>query len=137
MFGMHKKTGSSIVQYAVTAVIVATVLFAMTTYIKRGVQARIKDMADGFIGDGKEMQAADTGVFSTSSSNTSSGYNGTVLSRDLLGGGSNVSLNDRTSMNASSKTVDFRSVLDKEPSASPDVVSTYETKQYEQGGGQQ
>lgn len=42
----HKRLGQSIQEYAVLIAIIVTALIAMQVYVKRGIQGRIRDLAD-------------------------------------------------------------------------------------------
>jgi Flp pilus assembly pilin Flp len=43
---LYRKIGQSVVEYAVLLAIVATALIAMQVYLKRGLQGRIRDLAN-------------------------------------------------------------------------------------------
>lgn len=55
------RKGQSITDYAIVLGVVTVVLMSMSTYMKRGIQARIKDSADEF-SDGVQYKGFDDGV---------------------------------------------------------------------------
>ena len=99
---MNKSAGSFI-EYTIILGLVSMVLIAMNTYIKRGVQARLKDMTDYFISNEQLVEANPTAV-TTSSTNRLT--NSTANDQTFIGGGTKVQVLERASINAISKVED-------------------------------
>ena len=97
------KRGSSFMEYLVILGIISAVLWGMNVYVKRGVQAKMKDLTDSFIGKEQEADSSPTAVTTSSSS---SAYDSTVDTRGSIGGGWRVSSSDKVDFEASSKIVD-------------------------------
>ena len=102
------KRANSVVEYAIILGVVILALSTMNIYIKRGVQGKVKDLSDGFIGAGSPMQAETPNVMALSTSSTNSVANSTVTTRDLLGGSREVNVSEHSSMNAISRTEDIK-----------------------------
>ena len=63
------RTATILTDYLILLGVVALALVAMQTYLKRGVQGRVKEMTDYFIG-GKQVSIVDPTVHSISESNS-------------------------------------------------------------------
>ena len=106
------KRAASVLEYSIIFGIIAIVLFAMSTYIKRSFQGQVKDMADNFIGGGNQMQAADYYVNAIVSSNSTSNSSSNMTATDMLGGARAISLNEVAQSSSSSNVVDTRRIID-------------------------
>lgn len=107
------KRGSSFMEYLIIIGVVSLLLTGMNVYIKRGMQAKIKDMADYFI---TSKQAADTNTSSTKTeSQSTSTYSSDLDTRLLPGGGSRADLSDSVSIKATSKTTDSDVTYNDDP----------------------
>lgn len=111
------KRASAFMEYAIVLGVVAAAFFTMNIYIKRGLQARVKDMADYFINEGQEVQVVqiDPNVTTTSDSNVIS--NSTFTNEMFLEGERKLALLDNTTVTASSTIKDLG-----RPSYQPDTV---------------
>lgn len=83
---LNQKRGQSTLEYAVLAVVVIGALLTVQTYIKRGVQGRLKSAADD-IGD--QYSADNTNELKTTvrSSNTEEKFAGGVSTSNIMGNG--------------------------------------------------
>jgi len=97
------RRGSSFMEYMVILGIVSAVLWGMNIYVKRGVQGRVKDLADSFIG---KEQVVDISPTAETTSSAKSAYESTADTQVSLGGGWRVSSSDRTDYEAESKITD-------------------------------
>ena len=79
-----KETASALLDYAVILGIVSLVFMSMNIYIKRGIQAKVKDMTDNFIGKEQSVEINPTAV--TNSLNDS--FYGAIVGEETLTGGS-------------------------------------------------
>lgn len=70
--------GQSTTEYAVLLAIVATALIAMQVYVKRGIQGRIRDMADQISGTHYERQGTSSSYTTTQSGTLLQQYEGGV-----------------------------------------------------------
>lgn len=64
----HRSRGQSLINYALIFAIVTAALVGMTTYIKRGVQGKVRDMTDFFISDEQLVELDPTSSLTESSS---------------------------------------------------------------------
>jgi len=82
---LNQKRGQSTLEYAVLVVIIIGALLTVQTYIKRGVQGRLKTAADD-IGD--QYSVGNTNAIKTTirSSNTEETFNAGVTTSNILGG---------------------------------------------------
>lgn len=78
--------------------LVATAFIAMQTYMKRGVQGRLRDLANQV--SSKQYEPTDT------TSKTDIGRNGTSTEKEHLGTYTNDVINDTTIVNSHSTTVE-------------------------------
>jgi Flp pilus assembly pilin Flp len=101
-----KNKASAFMEYAIILAVVGAVLITMNIYMKRGVQGRIKDMADNFINAGESAQVVeiDPEVKTTSESNVVS--DSTLTDETAIGGGKRTVVVDTTSIEASSVAKD-------------------------------
>jgi Flp pilus assembly pilin Flp len=60
--GKMKKRGSTLMEYAMILGVVSVVFIGMNTYIKRGLQGRLKEMTDFFIGREQVTKINPTGL---------------------------------------------------------------------------
>lgn len=97
------RRGSSFMEYMIILGIISAVLWGMNVYVKRGVQGKIKDLADSFIGKEQEVDISPTAV---TTSNSNSIYDSTVNTQGFLGGGWRVSNTEDVNYNAENKIVD-------------------------------
>lgn len=110
------KRASVFMEYAILLGLAAAAFLTMNMYIKRGLQARVKDMADYFISQGQQAQVVqiDPNVSSVSDSNVVS--NSTLTNEMSLGGERKLAFLDNTAITASSITEDLG-----KPSYQPDT----------------
>ncbi len=97
------KRGSSFMEYVIVIGIVSLLLTGMNIYIKRGIQAKLKDMTDYFI---TNKQEAEINPSTITESQSNAGYSSNLDTQLLLGGGSRVTLSDSASISAASRTID-------------------------------
>jgi hypothetical protein len=90
-------------EYMIILGIISTVLWGMNIYVKRGVQGKVKDLTDSFIGKEQETDISPTAV---TTSSAKSDYDSTVDTRGSLGGGWRVSSSEEVGYKAESKIVD-------------------------------
>lgn len=98
----------TLVEYAIILSIVSLALMTMNIYIKRGLQGKVKDLADAFISSGKPDQVGnlDPNVTTTSKSNVAS--ESTTREETLEGGGKRLIYTDTkpTTINYEAMTID-------------------------------
>jgi len=97
------RRGSSFMEYMVILGIVSAVLWGMNVYVKRGVQGKVKDLTDSFIG---KEQVVDISPTAETTSSAKSAYDSTVDTRASLGGGWRVSNSEKVDYEAESKITD-------------------------------
>jgi hypothetical protein len=103
----RKLTASLITEYAVILSIAFMAIIAMNTYMKRGLQGRIKEMSDNFI---SPQQVADINTGESSSNTTN--VMGTISSREgFLGGSTKTNVDDKREITSQSRVVDERAPL--------------------------
>jgi len=107
---MLNRSGNTVVEYAIILGIVILAFSTMNIYIKRGVQGRVKDMADGYIGSGEPMQASNTNVKAISTSATNSVADSSYTVQDLSGGARELVLSEQSSVSAVSRTEDMKKI---------------------------
>ncbi|MFA4853985.1 MAG: hypothetical protein WC616_01360 [Candidatus Omnitrophota bacterium] len=90
-------------EYMVILGIISAVLWGMNIYVKRGVQGKVKDLTDSFIGKEQETDISPTAV---TTSSAKSDYDSTVDTQGSLGGGWRVSSSEKMDYEAESKIVD-------------------------------
>jgi hypothetical protein len=93
----------TLVDYVIVLGVAYLVFVGMNTYIKRGIQARIKDCADYFISQNQE-EDANANVYTDSVSKTNA--SASVDSRMFTGGGTRVSFTQDTKMYQVSRTIE-------------------------------
>jgi len=96
-------TGSSFMEYVIVIGIVSLLLTGMNIYIKRGMQAKVKDMTDYFI---TNKQEAEINPSTITESKSSSGYSSTLDTQLFVGGGSRVKVSESAGIEAESRTID-------------------------------
>ncbi len=100
---IKNKIGNSILEYAIIIGIVSLALTTMNIYIKRGIQGKLKDMTDNFIGREQIGEINPTAI--TNSSST--GLSNAALNNELfIAGGSRLVLDETTDTTATSRVVD-------------------------------
>lgn len=97
-----KNYGNSFMEYALVLGIISLVLTGMNIYIKRGMQAKVKDMTDYFFKS--QEQAVDTSPNVTIVSQSNTITNASVDTQDFTGGGRLTTLANTTTMEATSST---------------------------------
>jgi len=107
---MNKKA-NALIEYALIILIVIAAFFTMNIYMKRGIQGRVKDMADHFIGGGTAMQANTPVVRATTESESTNTAASTLTTQDLAGGGKGIGVTETTAISASSRTEDMRKIV--------------------------
>jgi Flp pilus assembly pilin Flp len=112
------KKADAIIEYAVIIGLVSLAFFAMNTYVKRGLQGRVKDMADSFIGG---SQAGTSYSRATSTSQSTRVMDSTLTAKGLVGGSKSIELSETANIAATSRTEDIRKTV--VPDASSGTVS--------------
>ncbi len=97
------RIASSFMEYIIILGIISTVLWGMNIYMKRGIQGKVKDLTDSFIGKEQEADISPTAV---TTSSAKSDYDSTVNTQGSLGGGWSVSSSEKVGYKAESKIVD-------------------------------
>jgi hypothetical protein len=88
-------------EYAVVLSLVATVFMNMNTYIKRGIQGRLKDMSDNFI-SAQQVSEINTGEFSSESATVD---RAAMRKKVARGGAAGVALREERQINAYSSSI--------------------------------
>ncbi|OGX45738.1 MAG: hypothetical protein A3G38_02030 [Omnitrophica WOR_2 bacterium RIFCSPLOWO2_12_FULL_51_8] len=104
------KSGVSFMEYAVILGVASTVLLGMSTYIKRGIQGRVKEMTDNFI---SREQVIDINPELTVkvSSHTDSTSQSNIENEGFIGGGTKIALLDSRDIVSESQVLERRSTL--------------------------
>ncbi len=131
---MNKKA-NALIEYALIIGVAVAALFAMNIYMKRGLQGRVKDMADYFIGGGTQMQANTPVVRATTESTSTNTAGSTLTTQDLTDGGKGIGLTETTSVTASSRTEDIKKIVvpDSEVATTGVSVPSATTETYTPG----
>lgn len=98
------RKANAFLEYALVIGAVSLALITMNVYMKRGLQGRVADMSDYFIG---REHAANSEPTANITSNTNNTYLGTTTYDALRGGGTNLALLDTTQTQANSLVVDL------------------------------
>jgi len=98
--------GSAFFEYATIFSLVAAVLFTMNAYVKRGIQARTKDLSDEFFSAGKEEQVEELDPESQTHTTVPTDAESSLHSEAFTGGGTKYSLSgeDDVSIDSVTKT---------------------------------
>ncbi|MCU0666745.1 MAG: hypothetical protein MUF05_06600 [Candidatus Omnitrophica bacterium] len=107
---IRQNKGLSFVEYAIILSVVAAAFIGMNTYIKRGLQGKVKDMTDAFISPVQEGEPS-PGVYAQSKSSTTSDMVSTT--RLLRGGGTSSNLQGTTIITGSSRSEEYAGGEDK------------------------
>jgi len=99
-----KGRAQSISEYAIVLMLVAVAISGMTIYMKRGVQAGIKDVAD-LIGDQKDYEDFDPLKGAKSNSDIHQYTNSSTRTEKALGGGATTYTDSSSSSNGTSTYV--------------------------------
>lgn len=97
------RIASSFMEYIIILGIVSAVLWGMNIYVKRGIQGKLKDLTDSFIGKSQETDISPTAITTSSAKSV---YESTADTQGFLSGGTRVSSLDKTDYEAESKIVD-------------------------------
>jgi len=97
------KAANIFTEYVVVFGIVSLAIVAMNIYIKRGIQGRIKEMSDYFIGEEQTEQINPT---ANTDSYTNYQLNGATNLEAFTGGGRGIIVSDNQIINANTMTVD-------------------------------
>ncbi|MBF0511594.1 MAG: hypothetical protein HQL13_04605 [Candidatus Omnitrophica bacterium] len=81
---LNKKRGQSTLEYAILIVVIIGALLAIQTYIKRGIQGRLKSSADD-IGDQYSEGNTNSVKITKKVSNTQETFNAGVSSTNIIG----------------------------------------------------
>lgn len=100
-FGL-KNYGNSFMEYALILGIISLVLTGMNIYIKRGMQAKVKDMTNYFFKS--QEQSVDTSPNVTAVSQSKTITNASVDTQDFTGGGRLTTTANTATMEATSST---------------------------------
>ncbi|MFA5145737.1 MAG: hypothetical protein WC723_07080 [Candidatus Omnitrophota bacterium] len=98
------RAAASFMEYMVVFSIISAVLWGMNVYVKRGIQGKVKDLTDTFMGKEQETDISPTAAIT---SNAESIYNSTIDTDLFLGGGSRVSSSDQIDYEATSSVADW------------------------------
>lgn len=99
-----KIRGSSFSEYAIILGVVSAVFMGMNTYIKRGLQGRLKEMTDFFIGREQVVEISPTAKTSVNTDSKSSVNEDRQLN---FGGGSGIHLRSTTHIAVTTHVEDF------------------------------
>ncbi len=97
------RIGNIYIEYVVILGIVSLALIAMNVYMKRGMQGRLADMSDHFIG---QEHAADSNPTANVTSKTTSVSNSSVNSDEFMDGSTRLVLAENRNIRARSRVVD-------------------------------
>lgn len=82
-----ERAASSFMEYVLILGVVSAVLIGMNTYIKRGIQGRLKEMTDYFIVGDLEPEEKQLAVLNPTVSQTDTISNATINNAGFIGGG--------------------------------------------------
>lgn len=100
-----KKRASSFMEYAIVLGVISAVLVGMNTYVKRGMQGRLKEMTDYFISSQQLTE-----IYSTES--TSDSITDTAIDKQaFIGGGTKTVLTEARDVQAQSTAQDKEAPL--------------------------
>ncbi|MDD5560984.1 MAG: hypothetical protein PHT50_02495 [Candidatus Omnitrophica bacterium] len=97
------RASASFAEYMIVLGIISAVLWGMNIYVKRGIQGKVKDLTDVFIGKGQETDISPT---ARTESNAESKYDLTTDTQLFTGGGLRVSGLEEVSYKVTSRIVD-------------------------------
>ncbi|MFA5411446.1 MAG: hypothetical protein WC321_06300 [Candidatus Omnitrophota bacterium] len=100
------KRASAFMEYAIILGVVATALLTMNIYVKRGLQGKVKDMADYFINDGQEAQVMLVDPLVKTESTSEITADSSVTNQMSPGGERRLALLDTAKITAESTTTD-------------------------------
>lgn len=130
----RSKKAVSIVEFALIIVTLGMVLTMMNVYIKRGMQLKIKQMVDNFMGLGEVMQAGDLNPSAKTTSNTVTTAGSMTEFKNLPGSATQItSLAPETvEVNSDSRSEDQHKFVNPNPSfgAKDGVVNIVPTQAY-------
>jgi hypothetical protein len=121
---MKNKRAASILEYSIMLGLIVLVFYVMNTYIKRSMQANVKDGTDYFLGGGNVMQDEEVYPRSVSTSNVSSNSSSNIVSKDMIGGSKVYAGDEYQRSDSRYKTVDTKSLVDAEPAGSTSTVNS-------------
>ncbi|MDD5408931.1 MAG: hypothetical protein PHC71_02440 [Candidatus Omnitrophica bacterium] len=98
------RAAGSFMEYMIVFGIISAVLWGMNIYVKRGLQGKVKDLTDVFMGKGQETDISPTAAIT---SKADSLYGSTVDTQLFLGGGSRVSGSEQIDYEAKSTVTDW------------------------------
>ena len=87
------------IDYAIIMGVIMAILISMNMYLKRGLQARVKDMTDNLISN---VQEADSNAPSVTSSSSQAVSDSRLSTNMLIGGGSRIDSTETTDVTQSS-----------------------------------
>ncbi|MBM3250499.1 MAG: hypothetical protein FJZ09_06665 [Candidatus Omnitrophica bacterium] len=96
-----KIKANSLLEYALMLGVVSLALIGMNIYVKRGVQARVADLTDYFIGTD---HATESSAMTDTTSNTSSRVNAIHDMTGLLGGSTRINLDENRTIRSRSQS---------------------------------
>lgn len=97
------ETASSFMEYVLILGVVSAILIGMNTYIKRGIQNRLKEMTDYFLSNEQVERVNPTATTSSSMDRTAVA---TGTTEAFIGGGTRASLLEEASITATSRSED-------------------------------
>lgn len=103
--GVGKKryffSGQSLLEITVLLVLIATAFTVMQTYLKRGIQGKMKDLTEVIVGKAQQPYVADS-----SESTTTTKMSGTTIATTVTGGGVTKTVNESGVITSSSTSED-------------------------------
>jgi len=101
--GFKDRAASSFMEYVLILGVVSAILMGMNTYLKRGIQNRLKEMTDHFISNEQVERVNPTATTSSSTDRTAVA---TGTTEAFIGGGTRASLLEEASITATSRSED-------------------------------
>lgn len=105
------KKASAFLEYVLILGIVSLALIMMNVYMKRGLQGKIADMSDFFIG---QEHAANSEPTANITANTSNTYSGSTTYDTSSGGRTQLALLDNNNVKSTSRVADFPNISSSE-----------------------
>jgi hypothetical protein len=125
---MMDKKANAVIEYALIIGIAILAFSVMNIYIKRGLQGKVKDMTDFFIGGGKPLQANEANVGAVTTSEATTTSDSSFVSKDSLAGVREIEISEKTGIKATSKTTDIKKNIFPNASVSATDVTVKPTE---------
>jgi hypothetical protein len=100
-----RQRGQGLTEVALLLMVVGLVFIAMEVYVKRGVQARIKDLSDNMIGKEHYLYTSDVSGMSVISSHSDTSSFSEERNTTFPGGGRSTEKNERAVSRSTSSSV--------------------------------